>query len=379
MLFSATNTKIGCFTPPHSISCSTFWRILYFADALSCNLHKLLRTSPSSHPFTPSSTHLRTKKRLPTMQGFNMGRYRPPSADPRREPFNATHPLGKRARRLASHGVLVVRFELPFHVFCLSCNAHIAQGRRFNAEKAHVGDYLSTKIWAFTCKCTCGERFEIRTDPQNAQYTVHSGARRQMQEWDPAEHGGHPIYDTEAGAKAPGTEAPQPAQDAFAQLEQRENDKSKAKQREARILQLQQHADSTWSDPYTLNANLRRSFRREKSNRTQQLEKDLQLKDRIGWHQDHALVPDASPSTAKRESAAWKAQRSKLTTKHHASRDRGEGASSAAQRLQARLVANSRKKTDPFLQQVNSIGSSKITSRNTLVRAKPADTASKET
>lgn len=53
------------------------------------------------------------------MQGFNMGRYRPPDSDPRKESFNSltgTNPYGKRGRQL-DKGILVVRFELPFNIW----------------------------------------------------------------------------------------------------------------------------------------------------------------------------------------------------------------------------------------------------------------------
>lgn len=131
------------------------------------------------------------------MQGFGFGRYRPPDQDPTKDSFNqGRHPLGARARKI-DQGILVVRFELPFNIWCGGCNSHIGQGVRYNAEKKHVGDYYSTKIWAFRCKChLCSHWFEVRTDPKNAQYVVHEGARRQVQDWNPEEHGGHPIFGT---------------------------------------------------------------------------------------------------------------------------------------------------------------------------------------
>lgn len=48
-----------------------------------------------------------------------------------------------------------------------SCNSHIGQGVRYNAEKKQVGNYYSTPVWSFRCKChLCQSWFEIRTDPQ---------------------------------------------------------------------------------------------------------------------------------------------------------------------------------------------------------------------
>ncbi|CBQ68302.1 conserved hypothetical protein [Sporisorium reilianum SRZ2] len=286
------------------------------------------------------------------MQGFNMGRYRPPDTDPRTTPFNATrHPLGKHARHLASHGVLTVRFELPFHVFCLSCSAHIAQGVRFNAQKQHVADYLSTKIWAFTCKCPhCSAKFEIRTDPQNAQYAVESGVKRQVQEWDPEENGGHPVFDTEKRDDGG---------DAFERLEKETRESAKAKQRDKRIQDLVDAQQHQWSDPYTVNAKLRDTFRNEKRKRVQQLEADLLVKRRIGWSDDKVLL-DATPATAQRDKAAWRdassrgkvGRSSKDVVKAGSSKKGGNVATTAAQRLRATLVANTTRKRDPFLRQM---------------------------
>lgn len=166
-----------------------------------------------------------------------MGRHRPYDSDPSKQSFNShsnKHPLGDRARKL-DKGILIVRFENPFNIWCTSCNGHIAQGVRFNAEKSKVGNYLSTPIWNFRCKChLCQNWFEIRTDPkvssqsngeveilrvrvkcwssnlrhpntsltldclQNTQYICHSGARRKEEDWDPEEEGnGAFIADTE--------------------------------------------------------------------------------------------------------------------------------------------------------------------------------------
>ena len=66
--------------------------------------------------------------------------------------------------------------ELPFSIwwyveavltFSDSCQNHLAQGVRFNAQKVPAGSYYSTPVWLFRCKCTmCKAPFEIRTDPK---------------------------------------------------------------------------------------------------------------------------------------------------------------------------------------------------------------------
>src|SRR4051812_17317124 len=64
-----------------------------------------------------------------------------------------SHPLGVRAKRLYTEGILVIRFEMPYDSWCLKCDNHIAQGVRFNADKQQDGTYFTTKIWKFSFKC----------------------------------------------------------------------------------------------------------------------------------------------------------------------------------------------------------------------------------
>lgn len=48
--------------------------------------------------------------------------------------YHKSHHLRERARKL-DQGILIVRFELPFNIWCLGCNNHIGMGVRYNAEK----------------------------------------------------------------------------------------------------------------------------------------------------------------------------------------------------------------------------------------------------
>ncbi|KFY09562.1 hypothetical protein V492_05445, partial [Pseudogymnoascus sp. VKM F-4246] len=116
------------------------------------------------------------------MQGFNMGRYVPPDQEGvlSGNALQKKHPLGSRASK--SHlGILTVRFEMPFPIWCTTCPKPtvIGQGVRFNAQKRKVGMYHSTPIWAFGLKhVACGGEIEIRTDPRNTAYVVAAGARK---------------------------------------------------------------------------------------------------------------------------------------------------------------------------------------------------------
>lgn len=132
--------------------------------------------------------------------------YHPPDWDPRkssraehseggRKPLSKeekwkAHPLRERAKKLATEGILTIRFEMPYNVRCLGCDNHIAKGVRFNAEKKTIGKYLSTNIFSFRMMCHCEDGtsrtsrltnphwIEIHTDPKNAEYVVAEGAVR---------------------------------------------------------------------------------------------------------------------------------------------------------------------------------------------------------
>ncbi len=101
--------------------------------------------------------------------------------------------MRQRARKI-DQGILVIRFEMPFHVWCEGCNQHIGMGVRYNAEKKKVGMYYSTPIWSFRMKCyLCSHPMELQTDPKNSDYQVISGAVRKTEEFDPSEIGLNPI------------------------------------------------------------------------------------------------------------------------------------------------------------------------------------------
>jgi coiled-coil domain-containing protein 130 len=110
--------------------------------------------------------------------------YYPPDHDPRKGSIHkqqGTHALGVRAKKI-KQGIIVVRFELPYNIWCGTCNAHIGKGVRYNAEKSQVGMYHTTKIWDFACKChLCDGRIVVRTNPKDAEYDVVEGGRRQVQ------------------------------------------------------------------------------------------------------------------------------------------------------------------------------------------------------
>jgi coiled-coil domain-containing protein 130 len=195
-----------------------------------------------------------------------MGRYHAPSSldsslsSTRTGGFNSQgHPLGARARKLATENALIVRFEMPFRIWCETCKPEsiIDQGVRFNAEKKKVGNYYSSAIWSFRMKHTaCGGMIEIRTDPQNSKYVVTEGARmRDFGVQDGAGAFGEIITEEEREKRK---------NDAMAALEGKVKEKEVVKNEQTRVEELLEVQEKRWSDPYTNNQRLRRTFRAER-------------------------------------------------------------------------------------------------------------------
>ncbi|CAM9202890.1 unnamed protein product, partial [Lampetra fluviatilis] len=98
--------------------------------------------------------------------------------------YHKTHALRERARKL-SQGILIIRFEMPYNIWCDGCGNHIGMGVRYNAEKKKVGNYYTTPIYRFRMKChLCVNYLELQTDPASCDYVIVSGARRKEERWD---------------------------------------------------------------------------------------------------------------------------------------------------------------------------------------------------
>ncbi|KAK4763870.1 hypothetical protein SAY87_013308 [Trapa incisa] len=169
--------------------------------------------------------------------------------------FHGQHALRERARKL-DQGILIIRFEMPFNIWCGGCNSMIAKGVRFNAEKKQVGNYYSTKIWSFTMKSACCKHvIVIHTDPKNCEYVIVSGAQRKTEDFD--------IEDAETFA-LPADEERGKLSDPFYRLEHQEEDLQKKKKAEPVLVRLQRLADTRHADDYSLNKALRAQLRSQK-------------------------------------------------------------------------------------------------------------------
>jgi coiled-coil domain-containing protein 130 len=191
------------------------------------------------------------------MQGFNMGRYVPPEFEGiiSGNALLGKKALGSRANK-SSQGILTVRFEMPFPIWCTNCPkpAIIGQGVRFNAEKKKVGNYYSTPIFSFRMKHNaCGGWIEIRTDPKNTAYVVHEGARKRDTGADKHVEGEVKILTEE--------EREEQRNNAFASLEGKADDRRRLEGAKERLDELQALQEQQWEDPYERNQKLRKAFR----------------------------------------------------------------------------------------------------------------------
>ncbi|PTB64584.1 DUF455 domain protein, partial [Trichoderma citrinoviride] len=230
------------------------------------------------------------------MQGFNMGRYVPPDLEgtvPSGNRLHGKHALGSRASKLASHGILTVRFEMPYPIWCLHCARPtvIGQGVRFNAEKKRAGSYFSTPVWSFRFRhAECGGWIEMRTDPKNTAYVVVEGARKR--DTGDAKAAAEGVEEGEGAVILTDKERDELRNNAFASLERTIADRKRLEMAADRIEDLAALSERHWSDPYALNQRLRRDFRKGRKQREQDAARARDLQDRMGLG-GLELVPEA--------------------------------------------------------------------------------------
>ncbi|KAF2624466.1 DUF572-domain-containing protein [Macroventuria anomochaeta] len=291
-----------------------------------------------------------------------MGRYYPPDAS-NPPTFNKLHPLGARASKI-SQGILTVRFELPFAVWCQHCKpeAIVGQGVRFNAAKKKVGNYYSTPIWSFKMKHTaCGGEWEVRTDPKTTQYVCVEGCRkRDYGPEDNSEQDGELKFLSEA-------EKAKRRDDAFAGLEGKLEDKARRKEDKERVEELYDKAE-VWRDPYDVNARLRKGMREKRRVWKKEEKHKEAMQDKFSLGLDIADETDADRQRAGLIEFGGDEDRAERWKPLFAATDTEAGdepsarpktkklkaemaAEKSRKNLQQKLVGNTRAAVDPFVLQ----------------------------
>lgn len=199
-------------------------------------------------------------------------KYYPPDYDPKAGGLNkflGTHALRERAKKIHL-GIIIIRFEMPYNIWCEGCKNHIGMGVRYNAEKTKIGMYYSTPLYQFRMKChLCDNYIVIKTDPGNLDYEIVSGARRQEGRWDPTENG-QIVADTKETQR-------RLFDDPMYKLEHVANDLKKCDDAKPRLYKLYERNHYVWDDDYMANSKLRAEFRVKKKELKQEADRDQQL------------------------------------------------------------------------------------------------------
>nr|CAG4635062.1 EOG090X0DK6 [Alona affinis] len=218
-----------------------------------------------------------------------VNKYYPPDYRPEMGSINkflGTHALRERANKLHL-GILIIRFEMPYNIWCDGCKNHIGMGVRYNAEKKKVGMYYTTPVYQFRFKChLCDNYIEMKTDPANLDYVIVSGARRQERRWDPTENEQVVPEEKSTSQKL--------ATDAMFKLEHGEKDVSKAKTAAPVIDRLHDHRER-WRDDYASNRLLRDQFRAAKKDLKDKATADAALLSKVSLN--IPLLPQSDEDT----------------------------------------------------------------------------------
>lgn len=206
--------------------------------------------------------------------------YNPPDWDPNKESRNKYHnshgALGNRARKLEKEGILIIRFEMPFPVWCAGCGHLIGKGVRFNAEKKKIGKYHSTTVWSFCMKAPCcKEEIEVHTDPKNAEYVIVRGAKKKVEY-----SGGDAVVVDPKAEDRP--------KDAIGRLEVAEIDKRAAEDGLTQIMDLKEQSYHRYKDDVDRNRSLRRTMRQARREEQQRTAR----RDALGLSKSIQLLPE---------------------------------------------------------------------------------------
>ena len=164
----------------------------------------------------------------------------------------------------------VVRFEMPFDVWCVHCDAHIGRGVRFNAHKERVGRYFSSVVYEFAMRCArCSSDVVLRTDPKARGYELVRGVQQKADADDAQEMQTERLNDAQVAAKL--------QRDPFYRLEHENEDRRAAKKRSRGLQAVVQLQDAAFRDDYASNSALRARLRRDKQQRKRRQEEATRL------------------------------------------------------------------------------------------------------
>lgn len=234
-------------------------------------------------------------------------KYYPPDYNPKvggLNKFLGTHALRERANKIHL-GILIIRFEMPYNIWCEGCKNHIGMGVRYNAEKTKLGMYYSTPLYQFKMKChLCDNYIVIKTDPGNLDYEIVSGARRQENRWDPNDNGQIVADTKEVQRKL--------FDDPMFKLEHGASDLKTAEDAKPILGKLYMRNDDVWRDNYEANCKLRATFRAKKKEIKISEEKDNDLLNRSSL--DICLLPENDQD--RQMAALMRLQSAKSITEH---------------------------------------------------------------
>jgi hypothetical protein len=105
-------------------------------------------------------------------------------------PPDFVHSRITRNRGPKSSQLSTVRLMTPFPMRCCRCGHFIYTRTKFNARnEVDPKRYLGIQIFRFHIKCPeCSSEIIFRTDPQNTDYEMVSGATRNFESWRSNEH-----------------------------------------------------------------------------------------------------------------------------------------------------------------------------------------------
>nr|XP_039264980.1 coiled-coil domain-containing protein 130-like [Styela clava] len=214
-----------------------------------------------------------------------VNKYYPPDFDYKKhgslDKYHNSHPLRERAKKLGE-GILIIRFEMPYNIWCNGCNKHIGMGVRYNSEKIKVGNYYTTPVYKFKMKChLCPQYFEIQTDPANCEYVILSGARRKEERWN--------AKDNEQIEMTDHLDKKKLATDAMFKLEHNVKDQKKLINAIPTLGEIQDIQEEK-KDDYILNKVLRKKFRDKKKSLEATAKQDQALLDKSSL--DIKLLPE---------------------------------------------------------------------------------------